>query len=62
MVDDLIPFSVPLVMLLFTPAHFTIILKLWLSIVMSASFIFGVIGLNAAHHHNETIHDGDYLG
>jgi hypothetical protein len=61
MVDDLIPLSIPFAMLLFSPTHFTIVCKLWLAIVMSASFTFSVVGLNAAHHHDETIHDGDCL-
>ncbi|XP_024085522.1 cytochrome b5-related protein-like [Cimex lectularius] len=31
----------------------------WNVILLLASFFFGVIGLNAAHHHPELFHDGD---
>lgn len=59
--DDLIPFTVPVIMLVFTSSQLFVVLKLWIFILVSASFCFGVIGLNAAHHHDQTIHDGDHL-
>lgn len=42
-----------------TSAPVLLILKYWILILLSASFIFGVIGLNAAHHHPEVAHEGD---
>lgn len=33
----------------------------WLGIILWASFLFGVIGLNAAHHGPYIYHDGDAL-
>lgn len=37
------------------------VLKWWLIIIVIAGFIFSVIGINAGHHHPETVHDGDKL-
>lgn len=37
------------------------VLKMWLFIVVVASFCFGLIGLNAAHHHPEVFHSGDKI-
>lgn len=59
-VDEFLPFIIPLVMYLFGGDHsLASTLKLFLFVVMSGSFLFGVIGLNAGHHHPEVIHDGD---
>lgn len=37
------------------------ILQLWLITLLSAGFSFGIIGLNAAHHHPEIVHEGDTM-
>lgn len=58
---DLIPLSVPLVMLVFGTTNVWIVSKVWLQIILTASFFFGAIGLNAGHHHPDIVHDGDKL-
>lgn len=59
--DDFIPFILPLLMFTFGTHNLWIAVKMWLFIVASGSFIFSLIGLNAAHHHPKIIHDGDTL-
>lgn len=58
---DGIGFILPLLMLV-VPGNectfFTVITK-WIYIILWASFLFGVIGLNAAHHGRSIYHDGD---
>ncbi|XP_059471566.1 cytochrome b5-related protein-like [Neocloeon triangulifer] len=57
---DLIPLIIPLVMLRYAPeGHIISTLLLWVTIVLSGSFVFAVVGINAAHHHPEIFHDGD---
>lgn len=34
-------------------------LTMWMIIILIASFHFGMVGLNAAHHHPDIYHDGD---
>lgn len=60
-VSDVIPLSLPLAMLLFGNGNIFIVLRIWLGILVISSFIFGLIGLNAGHHHPETVHEGDKL-
>lgn len=48
-------------MYLFGNANFFIVIKMWLFIVFMGSYIFSAIGLNAAHHHPDIVHDGDTL-
>lgn len=55
---DAVPFFLPVLISFFTPNFFTAV-KLWLLILMVASFIFSSIGFNAAHHHPDIFHDGD---
>lgn len=55
---DAVPFSLPVLMSFFTPNFFTAV-KLWLLIIVVASFTFSIIGFNAAHHHPDIFHDGD---
>lgn len=57
-IRDAIPFFLPVLMSFFTPNFFTAV-KLWLLIIMATSFIFSIIGFNAAHHHPDIFHDGD---
>lgn len=59
--DDLVPLIVPLVMYFFGNQDVSTVLKYWLVTMMMASFIFGLIGLNAAHHHPDVTHEGDAL-
>lgn len=56
---QLLPFTVPSAMILITnqPAVWTLLMYLF--IMTTSSFIFGIIGVNAAHHHPGIFHDGD---
>lgn len=60
-IDDLIPFIVPIVMFTIGNSDIFTVLKLWPVIIVSASFCFAVIGINAAHHHPDIAHSGDAL-
>lgn len=60
-VDDLIPFALPTFMYLCDSSSLANVLKMWIFIVVVASFLFGVIGLNAAHHHPDIFHSGDEI-
>ena len=57
-IRELIPLTIPASMLL---SGVPIIQALiwWNIIIICGSFIFGFIGLNAAHHHPQIFHDGD---
>ncbi|XP_076244702.1 cytochrome b5-related [Calliopsis andreniformis] len=55
---DAVPFFLPVLMSLFA-SNFLVALKFWLLIVMTSSFVFSMIGFNAAHHHPDIFHDGD---
>lgn len=58
--DELLPFVVPITMYSFGGDHSLLsALKLFLIVILSGGFIFGVIGWNAGHHHPEIVHDGD---
>ncbi|XP_055372163.1 cytochrome b5-related protein-like [Condylostylus longicornis] len=59
--DDIIAFTLPLAMYLTTGGTLYIVLKTWILIILGASFIFSLIGLNAAHHHPDIHHDGDVM-
>lgn len=60
-VSDLMPLIVPLVMILFgNPNPFTVF-RVWLQIILANSFLFGLIGLNAGHHHPDVVHEGDKI-
>lgn len=59
--DDLITFILPTFMYISDSTSLGEVLKMWIFIVMVASFGFGVIGLNAAHHHPEIFHSGDKI-
>lgn len=60
--DDFFPFIVPVIMYIFGGDK-TVgdVLKWWFIIIAIGGFAFSVIGLNAGHHHPETVHDGDKL-
>lgn len=55
---DFIPMILPMISIYFAPSV-TTALKTWLLLILIASFFFGLIGFNAAHHHPEIFHDGD---
>ena len=55
---DAVPFFLPILMSFFSPS-FLVALKFWLLIIMTSSFVFSMIGFNAAHHHPDIFHDGD---
>ncbi|XP_066588603.1 cytochrome b5-related protein-like [Prorops nasuta] len=55
---DIVPFFLPITMSLVAPSVVTA-LKTWLVIILISSFVFSLIGLNAAHHHPDIFHDGD---
>lgn len=59
--SDLVPLALPLVMIIFgNPNPFTV-LKVWIQIILIKSFLFGLIGLNAGHHHPDILHEGDKI-
>lgn len=59
-IDEFLPFVIPIVMYLFGGNHtFFEALKIFSIMILSGSFIFGIIGWNAGHHHEEVYHDGD---
>lgn len=58
--DEFLPFGLPFFMFAFGGSHsFIAALKMFMIIALSASFIFGIIGWNAGHHHPDVLHDGD---
>lgn len=59
--DDLLPFVLPSIMFIFGNSSIASVLSVWLKIILTSSFFFGLIGLNAGHHHNNVFHDGDEL-
>lgn len=59
--DDVVAFTLPLTMYYFGNLDLWTTIKYWGLIIAISSFLFGLIGLNAAHHHHETAHDGDTL-
>lgn len=57
----MIPFALPAAMIVLGTMDVVYTLRIWLQIVVISSFIFGLIGLNAGHHHPDAIHEGDKL-
>ncbi|CAH0725207.1 unnamed protein product, partial [Brenthis ino] len=58
---DAVGFLLPLWMYLVTGASFYDVFITWLWIISTASFIFFMIGSNAAHHHPKIFKDGDQV-
>lgn len=56
---EFIPYFIPILMYLTTNRTLLETILMWLWIVTAGSFHFGVVGVNAAHHHPEIFHDGD---
>ncbi|XP_063983711.1 cytochrome b5-related protein-like isoform X2 [Diachasmimorpha longicaudata] len=55
---DVVPFVLPISMFL-ASGDLSRAFNQWILIIAIASFIFYVIGFNAAHHHPDIFHDGD---
>ncbi|XP_011647047.1 cytochrome b5-related protein isoform X1 [Pogonomyrmex barbatus] len=55
---DFVPLLLPLSMSLMAP-KVLVAFKLWIAMLLISSFLFGLIGFNAAHHHPDIFHDGD---
>ncbi|EDW04019.1 cytochrome b5-related protein [Drosophila grimshawi] len=56
---DILGFSLPLFLYLSTNVGFSAAITSWIIILGIASFIFGFIGVTAAHHDPRIYHDGD---
>jgi len=59
--DHLIPLTLPLTMFYFGKMEVLVVLKLWAVMIGVCSFLLGVVGLNAGHHHPDVTHEGDQL-
>lgn len=59
--SDLVALIVPLVMIIFGDSNPFTVFRVWLQIILVASFLFGLIGLNAGHHHPDIVHEGDKI-
>jgi hypothetical protein len=57
--EDFIPLVIPLLMYVYADCGITGVVFMWTWILLVSSFVFGFIGVNAAHHHPELFHDGD---
>ncbi|KAH8326049.1 hypothetical protein KR067_013681 [Drosophila pandora] len=57
--DDLLPLSLPVFLYLTTDVGLKNSFLNWQTVVAIGSFIFGFIGLTAAHHDPQILHDGD---
>ncbi|XP_031843724.1 cytochrome b5-related [Nomia melanderi] len=55
---DVVPFVLPVLMSSVAPS-ILVAVKYWLLILVVSSFVFSMIGFNAAHHHPDIFHDGD---
>jgi hypothetical protein len=51
----------PTIMFTFSDLNLLTILKLWIVMLCTNSFLIGLIGLNAGHHHPDCYHEGDEL-
>lgn len=59
--SDCIPFILPVLMLLASSSNILTVFRIWFQIILVNSFVFGLVGLNAGHHHPEVLHEGDKL-
>uniref|UniRef100_A0A6M2DY45 Putative delta 6-fatty acid desaturase/delta-8 sphingolipid desaturase n=1 Tax=Xenopsylla cheopis TaxID=163159 RepID=A0A6M2DY45_XENCH len=57
--ENFIPLTLPFMMFLATGANIFTVLSTWILIIIFSSFVFGIIGINAAHHHPKIYHHGD---
>ncbi|XP_055547319.1 cytochrome b5-related protein-like isoform X2 [Wyeomyia smithii] len=60
-VEDMIPLVLPIFLYSTCSQSLTTVLIIWTIILIVASFLFGFIGLSAAHHHPAIVHSGDLL-
>ncbi|XP_022908490.1 cytochrome b5-related protein-like [Onthophagus taurus] len=58
-ISYLIPFSLPIFLVTFSNQPVITCFYFWTCIILSGSFIFAIIGINAAHHAPDIFHDGD---
>ncbi|XP_053691767.1 cytochrome b5-related protein-like [Sabethes cyaneus] len=59
--DDAITLVLPIFLYMTSAQSILTVLAFWMIIILMASFAFGYIGLNAAHHHPEIVHSGDSI-
>jgi hypothetical protein len=59
--DHLIPLALPLAMFYFGKQEIFLVLKFWVLIVGTCSFLVGLLGLNAGYHFPDVTHEGDQL-
>jgi hypothetical protein len=57
----LIPLALPLAMFYLGKQEIFLVLKFWFLIVGTCSFLVGLVGLNAGHHHSDVTHESDQL-
>lgn len=58
---ELLIFVIPAILIFCGNMSIFSVLICWLIIVMTNSFVFAVIGLNASHHYPDNFHDGDHI-
>lgn len=51
----------PLIMYVFGNSSLFATFRIWFTIVVFASFLYGCMAVNVGHHHNKVFHDGDEL-
>lgn len=56
-----LPFTVPVAMYIITGQSIVNCLIMFAWIITMGSIMFGIIGVNAAHHHPDIFHDGDAI-
>lgn len=59
--SDLMPLLLPVAMIVFGNASLFTCFKVWFQIILINSFMFGLVGLNAGHHHPDIVHEGDKI-
>lgn len=59
--EDLIPFIIPTVLIIFTSTSYWEIFKMWNFILSMGSFTFASLGFLAGHYHPDNVFDGDAL-
>lgn len=59
--ERLIFLITPTIMFITSELNFLRILSLWIIMLCTNSFLIGLIGINAGHHHPESYHEGDEL-
>ncbi|KAK5641848.1 hypothetical protein RI129_010395 [Pyrocoelia pectoralis] len=57
--SDLLPFTLPLAMYLFSGVSLAKVLEMWIFVIAISSFCTSAIGFTAGHHHPDVFHEGD---